>query len=436
MKLSTLCVLAAMASLGFTQNAPPAAKSAQGGTAPAARSQNGNPPANNLGQRTAADPGQGGSQDPQGTPPIDPRAVKAYEDLVKSIRKAEENGIEVRIKDIARFRGVRSNQLLGYGLVVGLDGSGDTKNTPFTQTLLANAMKFAGTVVDPNLLKVKNVAVVAVTAELPAFSMPGNNIDVTVQSIGDAKSLQGGTLLQTPLYAATKEIVYAVAQGPISIGGFNVGTGGNTVQKNHTLVGRVPSGGIIENMVATKTVFDGKMFLELDEANFTTAQRVVAMLQKSKPELKATALTPGTIQLDLPNTASPVQAMSEIELLKVYADIPAVVVINERTGTIVAGGNVRLGPAMIAKGSLNVTISTQLEVSQPLPFSKGETTVVPQTQVAGGEDSAQVILSPPVTTVADLAQLFQTLRLSATDIIAILQGLQEQGALKARIKIQ
>lgn len=364
------------------------------------------------------------------------RDAQEYLNLLNRIKQSEEKGVEVRIKDIARFRGVRGNQLLGYGLVVGLDGSGDTKNTPFTQTLLANAMKFAGTVVDPAQLKVKNVAVVAITAELPPFAMPGNTLDITVQSIGDAKSLQGGTLLQAPLYAATRDTVYAVAQGPISIGGFNVGTGGNTVQKNHTTVGRIPSGGIVENMVQTKTVFEGKMYLELDDADLTTAQRIAEKLQKARPQYQASAVTPGTIELKLPEGASSIQAMSDIELLTVFADIPAVVVINERTGTIVAGGNIRIGPTMIAKGSLNVTITTQLEVSQPAPFSKGQTTVVPQTQVNAGEDQAQVVVTPPITTVADLARLFQTLRVSPTDIIAILQGLQQQGALKARIKIQ
>jgi len=358
-------------------------------------------------------------------------------DKYRKMREAEQAGIDVRLKDIARFRGVRGNQLLGYGLVVGLEGTGDTRNTPFTQTLLANAMKFVGTVVDPNLLKVKNVAVVAITAELPPFAMPGNTIDVTVQSIGDAKSLQGGTLLQTPLYAAARDTVYAAAQGAVSIGGFNVGSGGNSVQKNHSTVGRIPNGAIVEAMVPTRTVFEGKMYLELEDADMTTAKRIVAAIAASNPDYEAVALTPGTIELSLPQGRSPVEAMSEIELLRVLADIPAIVVINERTGTIVAGGNVRLGPAMIAKGSLNVRIETDYFVSQPAPFSaKGETVVVPQTRVDAEEATAQVAVAAPTATVADLAKLFQALKLSPTDIIAILQALRDQGSLKARIKIQ
>jgi flagellar P-ring protein precursor FlgI len=364
-------------------------------------------------------------------------AKKAQEEQLQRILDGERNGIEVRIKDIARFRGIRSNQLLGYGLVVGLEGTGDTRNTPFTQTLLANAMKFAGTVVDPVFLKVKNVAVVAVTADLPPFSMPGNTIDVTVQSIGDAKSLQGGTLLQAPLFAATHDIVYAVAQGPISIGGFNVGVSGNSVQKNHSNVGRIPGGAIVENSVPTKVVFDGKLYLELDSADLTTAQRMAAKLNDTLPDYSASALTAGTIELTLPSGKTPTLAMSEIEAIKVFADVPAVVVINERTGTIVVGGNVRVGPAMIAKGSLSVRIETYYEVSQPAPFSRrGDTVVVPQTRVDAQESNAQVALIAPTTTVADLARLFQTLKVSPTDIIAILQALQEQGALKARIKVQ
>lgn len=356
---------------------------------------------------------------------------------LKRLAQIESQGVEVRIKDIARFRGIRNNQLLGYGLVVGLEGTGDTKNTPFTQTLLANAMKDLGTIVDINQLKVKNVAVVAITAELPPFSSPGNQIDVTVQSIGDAKSLQGGTLLQAPLYAAaSKEVVYAVAQGPISIGGFNAGSGGASVQKNHLNVGRIPSGAIVETGVPTKTVFDGKMFLELDEADLTTAQRIADKLGEKLPQFTPRALSAGTLELTLPEGTSPVQAMSEIELAKIHADIPAVVVINERTGTIVVGGNVKIGPAMVAKGNLNVTIEKFNDVAMPAPFTNSGPIKVENTTVDAKEETAQVALIPGSATVADLARIFHKLRLSPTDIIAILQALQEQGALKARIKLQ
>ncbi len=379
-------------------------------------------------------------------PPVDPKvekqrledAIREAKMLRQSIKKVEQDGVEVRIKDVARFRGVRGNQLLGYGLVVGLEGTGDTRSTPFTQTLLANALRDFGTVVDPTAMKVKNVAVVAITAELPAFASPGNRIDITVQSIGDAKSLQGGTLLQAPLYGASnREKAYAVAQGYISIGGFSAGGGGNSVQKNHQTVGRVPAGGIVEASVPTKLVFDGKMYLELDEADFTTAQRLSEKLALKFPDFMPHALHAGTIELSLPEGKDPVAAMSMIESATVFADIPAVIVINERTGTIVIGGNVKVGPAAVAKGSLNISVDTQQMVNQPdTPFTLGTTAVTTNTTVQANEEPAKVAMIGPVATVDDLARIFQALRVSPTDIIAILQALRDQGALKARIKIQ
>ncbi len=368
---------------------------------------------------------------------LDAARARAAADKAQRIREGELRGVEVRIKDIARFRGIRSNQLQGYGLVVGLDGSGDTRNTPFTATLLANAMKSAGTIVDPALLKGKNVAVVSITAELPPFASPGNRISVTVQSIGDAKSLQGGSLLQAPLYAAnSRETVYAVAQGSISIGGFNVSAGGNSVQKNHVTVGRIPEGAIVETGAPTKLVFDGKLYLELDDADLTTAQRMSDTLNTHFPELMAIPLNGGTVEMRLPAGKHPIAAMSEIEAVRVFADVAAMVVINERTGTIVVGSNVRIGPAVVAKGSLNVRIESELLVSQPGPLSGGTTAVVPQTRVEAGEDRAQIALIVPTATVGDVAKIFQALKVSPTDIIAILQALQDQGALKARIKVQ
>jgi flagellar P-ring protein precursor FlgI len=377
----------------------------------------------------------------QGSTLSDAKLEQAQRDAalkkVESIKKIGDTGIEVRIKDIARFRGIRSNQLLGYGLIVGLEGSGDSKSTPFTQTLLANAMKSAGTIVDPAQLKVKNVAVVAITAELPPFAAPGNNIDVTVQSIGDAKSLQGGTLLQSPLYAASsKETVFAVAQGPISIGGFAAGSGGASVQKNQLNVGRIPDGAIVENSTPTKFVFDNKMFLELDDADLTTAQRLATKLNEAFPNYQALPINGGTIQVTIPIGTPPISAMSLIEMTKVFADIPALVIINERTGTIVVGGNVRIGPALVAKGSLNVRIDKDLVISQPNAFAAGQTVAANQTTVKAEEDQVSVALLSEVATVADLARIFQSLKVSPTDIIAILQALRDQGALKARIKIQ
>lgn len=351
--------------------------------------------------------------------------------------RAERDGVEVRIKDIARFRGVRANQVQGIGLVIGLEGTGDTRRMPTTQNLLANLLKDSGTFIDGTAIEARNVALVMVTAELPPFASPGNRVDVTVQSIGDAKSLQGGFLVQTPLYpGANRERAILVAQGPVSIGGFNASSGGASVQKNHVNVGRVPDGGIVETSVETQVAFGGRMYLELDEADLTTAQRVAERLVAKLPETLAVAEDGGTVCLRVPEGIAPVQLMSQIESLTVFADIPALVVVNERTGTIVMGGNVKLGPAVVAHGSLQVVIDQEVIVSQPAPFSKGETVVTQQPTVSATEDTAQVGLLSPNTSINDLARIFQTLKLSPRDIIAILQALREQGALKARIKVQ
>lgn len=382
---------------------------------------------------------------PPSPPKLDPKADLAKWQREKTTSpgfaaaaKTESTGIEVRIKDIARFRGVRGNQLVGYGLVIGLEGTGDTKKTPFTATLLANALKDFGTVVDPLQLNPKNIAAVAITAELPPFASPGNPLDVTVQSIGDAKSLQGGYLLQAPLYGPIDKIkAIAVAQGALSIGGFNFGSNGSSVQKNFTTVGRIPAGAFVEASVPTQVLFDGHLFLELDEADLTTSKRIAEGLGKTFPELLPRAIDGGTIELTLPKGASPVETMSKVELSTVFADIEALVVVNERTGTIAIGGNVRLGPAVIAHGDLQISIQQDLIISQPQPFSKtGETVVAPESTVAAQEARAQVALIPPNTSVNDLAKIFQALKVSPRDIISILQALKEQGSLKARIKVQ
>lgn len=381
-------------------------------------------------------PPQGQVTDPQAEVKRQEALNKAEEGRRKAIQDAELNGTEVRIKDIARFRGVRANQLQGIGLIVGLGGTGDTKNTPFTASLLANAMKDK-TIVDPKLLKAKNVAVVFVTAELPAFASPGNRIDITVTSSGDATSLQGGYLLRTPLYGpGSTETAYAVAMGPVSIGGFNASGGGASVQKNHTNVGRLPEMGIVEQAVDTEVVFDGHMYIELNDADLTTAQRMAEKLNQTNASFNAVAIDGGTVQVSMPEGKSPVQAMSMIESLRFMSDTEGTVVISENTGTIVAGGNVRLSPAMVAKGSLTVRIEQELQVSQPNPFSFGTTVVNQQTTVRAEEEPAHVTMMGPTATVADLARIFQALHVSATDMISILQALRTQGALKARIKIQ
>lgn len=361
------------------------------------------------------------------------RLAKEADKKRRDLLSAERQGIEVRIKEIARFRGVRRNQLIGVGLVVGLSGTGDTKNTPYSQTLLRNAMKFEGFDASADALKSKNVAVVFVTADLPAYASPGNDLEVSVQSLGDCKSLQGGELLQTPLYAGSnREKAYVVAQGPISIGGFQVAAGGNLAQKNHPTAGKAP--GIVEAKVPTKTVFDGKMYLELDDADATTAKRIAGVLADKFPDYLPTAIDSGSVEITLPEGRSPMVAMSEIEQTMVFSDNEGSIVIDERTGTIVVGANVRLGPAVIAKGGLSVQIMQTPLVSQPSPFSSGGTVTATQTNVDVTEREAQVTLVGPNATLGDLAAIFQVLKVSPSDIIAIVEALHDQGALKAKIK--
>ena len=361
-----------------------------------------------------------------------------HEAELKLIQDAEKNGIAVRMKDIGRFRGVRTNMLQGYGIVVGLAGSGDTQQTPFTATLIENALKRWGTSVDATKFKPKNVAAVSVTAELPPFAAPGNSIDVTVSSIGDAKSLEGGTLLMAPLYGPSDfETVIAVGQGSISIGGFNASSGGTDVRKNHPNVGRIPGGATVEHSVDTQTIFEGnKLYFELYDADLTTAQRVADALGKDMPGFTVTPIDGGTIQIQIPDPNRALLAMSQIEQQTVHADVQAVVVVNERTGTVVIGGNVRLGPAVIAHGSLQVRIDQIPIIVPSVPFNPNPPLVTSQNVIDAGEDKTQIGVIPPNATINDLAKILQTLQVTARDIIAILQALAQQGALKARIKIQ
>lgn len=355
-----------------------------------------------------------------------------------SIDQAEKAGIEVRIKDIARFRGHRVNMLQGYGIVVGLDGTGDSQQTPFTATLLANALEQWGTIIDETKFKPKNVMAVSIIAELPAFSAPGNMIDITVSSIGDGKSLQGGTLLLAPLYGPTdNKSVIAVAQGSISIGGFNASSGGTSARKNHSNVGRIPSGAIVEQGVSTQLIFDGnKIFLELYMPDITTSNRVATALADKFPEFFVTPVDGGSIQITIPDGFNAMLAMSQIEQATVFADVPAVIIVNERTGTIVIGGNVKIGPAVIAHGSLQVRIDAIPFVVPAVPLNPNPALIGEENIVTAQEDPTQISVIPPSTTISDLARILQTLEVSARDIIAILQALSQSGALKARIKIQ
>jgi flagellar P-ring protein precursor FlgI len=344
----------------------------------------------------------------------------------------------VRLKDIAQVRGVRSNQLIGYGIVVGLEGTGDSNGAMFTVQSIANMLERFGITVLPGAIKVKNVAAVMVTAELPPFARAGNTIDVVVSSIGDARSLQGGTLLQTPLRGADGN-VYAVAQGPISIGGFNFGGGGARVQRNHTTVGRIPNGALIEREVpASFLQGDNGLTIQLNQPDFTTAARVVSSIRSAFPNLTVQALDPSTIRvlLDPQSAVDPVMLIASLETLSVLPDIKARVVVNERTGTVVVNGDVRVAPVAIAHGGITVRVQTTFEVSQPPPLSNGQTQVVPQTQVNASEEPARMVYLREGASVESLVKALNALGVTPRDLIAILQSLKAAGALHAEIEVQ
>ncbi len=347
--------------------------------------------------------------------------------------------MSVRVKDITRVRGVRYNQITNLGVVVGLEGTGDTRNSPWAQQAIANLVKDYGISLEARQMNLKNVALVMVTAELPPFARPGNRIDVTVSSVGDAKSLQGGYLLPTPLYGpADKARAYAVAMGPVSIGGFNASQGGTSSQKNHVNVGIVTNGALVENSVPTEFNWNGSFYLELLEPDFTTASRIAEAIMSEHPAWTAVAKDAGGVEIRAndPNTADAVAALSAIENVSVVPDTPAVIVINERTGTIVVGGNVKIGPAMIAHGGLTVKINEYNEIVQPPPLSGGQTGLQQNTEVKAKEETVRIGVIKSNATIDDLAKVFRALRISPRDMIAIIQGLKAQGAIKATIKTQ
>ncbi|MEN6412102.1 MAG: flagellar basal body P-ring protein FlgI [Veillonellales bacterium] len=343
-----------------------------------------------------------------------------------------------RIKDIAKVQGVRSNQLVGYGLVVGLAGTGDgTKSVETIQTI-ANMLKNFGvsvSAVKMQQLQAKNVASVMVTAMLPPFVKPGDTIDITVSSMGDAKSLQGGTLLQTPLKAANG-LVYAVAQGAVSTGGFVAGSGGSSQQKNFPTVGTTPNGAIVERDVPSQLNSGGSINLALNQPDFTTASRICEVLNSQFGGV-ATARDPGTVNVVIPPDYSGdiVGFVAALEELPVTPDSIARVVINERTGTVVMGSNVTIDEVAVAQGGLSIKIGKTIEVSQPAPFSNGSTVVTGQTTVDVQEDKAHVVLLPATANVGDVVNALNAIGATPRDIISILQAIKAAGALHADLQI-
>ena len=343
-----------------------------------------------------------------------------------------------RVKDLVVVKGVRSNPLIGYGLVVGLSGTGDTRRTIFTQQSLSNLLRRLGVNVDPARLDIRNTAAVMVTAEIPPFAGSGEDIDVVVSAVGDARSLTSGTLLMTPLEGADGEI-YAVAQGQLVVGGYEVDAPFARVRKNFPTVARIPDGATIERTIPSQYVDeDQKILLTLNDADFTTADRIVTAVNETFGDGTASASSPGQVEVVVPEAdrSAPVAFLARLERLDVIADARARVVFNERSGTVVVGGNVTLGPAAIAHGNLNVAVLTQFGVSQPAPFARrGRTVVVPNTSITVEEDESQLRAVGETTTVEDLVRALNALGASSRDLMAILEALKAAGSLRADLEV-
>jgi len=343
----------------------------------------------------------------------------------------------VRLKDLMEVEGVRGNFLVGYGVVVGLRGTGDGDQTKFTVQSVVNMLEKFGIRVPKDQVKLKNAAAVMVTAYLPPDVKPGQRIDVQVSAIGDAKSLQGGTLLMTPLIGPDGK-VYAVAQGPVSIGGFAAGGAGAQVAVNHPTVGRVPNGAIVEREVPAGDLNSlDRITLSLRTEDFTTAQRVAEALNQYLRGEYAKAVSMKTIELEVPKNyrGRVVALLAEIGNLEVRPDIPARVVIDERTGTVVIGENVRISRVAVAHGNLSVEVRETPQVVQPFPFGLGETVIVPRTEVIAKEEKARIVVLEEGATLGELVRALNAVGATARELIAVLQAIKQAGALHAELVI-
>jgi flagellar P-ring protein precursor FlgI len=344
-----------------------------------------------------------------------------------------------RIKDIANFSGIRENELIGYGIVVGLSGTGD-RDALHTLQPFANMLTRMGVSVNPADLrgKTKNIAAVVVTARFPTMVRPGSRIDVQVSSIGDARTLQGGTLLMTPLMGPDGN-VYAVAQGPVSIGGFLAGGEGARIIRNHPTVGTIPNGAIVEREVPVQLNRKDRLDILLTSPDITTAKRVANSINERLNGMFAKPEGPSVVSIAVPDAFRNrvVELMSNIELIEVEVDTPARVVINERTGTVVIGDNVRISPIAVAHGALTITIKTEYEVFQPLPFAPppGEVVIVPRIEILAEEQEAPLMEVSGVT-IGELVRALNALGVTPKDLVAILQAIKTAGALRAELVIK
>lgn len=346
----------------------------------------------------------------------------------------------LRIKEVAAVQGVRSNQLTGYGLVVGLDGTGDqTTQMPYTTQAMSNYLQQMGISLPPgtaNQLQLKNVAAVIVTAQLPAFAQPGQMIDVSVSSMGNAKSLKGGTLIVTPLRGADGEI-YALAQGNLVVGGAGASAGGSKVQINHLSAGRIPQGAQVERSVPTPLNEGDTINLGLNASDFQTARRVAQAINAKLGNGLATALDGRTVQVRAPlDPGARVGFIADLEELPLESSTPsAKVVINARTGSVVLNQAVTLGPCAIAHGNLSITISSTPVISQPAPLSQGQTVVAQQSDIRINQEPGNIIQMPPSPQLADVVKALNTLGATPQDLLAILQAIKAAGALNAELEV-
>ncbi|MEJ2656882.1 MAG: flagellar basal body P-ring protein FlgI [Desulfobacterales bacterium] len=366
------------------------------------------------------------------------------------------SGYSARLKDISTIKGIRQNQLLGYGLVVGLNGSGDKSGTSFTIQALANMLEHIGVHVNPDDVKVKNVAAVMVSAKLPPFARIGKKIDVILSSIGDAKSLQGGTLLLTPLKGVDGK-VYALAQGPVSIGGYSAGgAAGGGVTKNHPTVGRISGGASIEKEISLSIMNKKEFTIILNDPDFNTAARAASAINTRIGENLARPIDPGTLKFDVPEKyeGSVVKLIARIGEVEIEPDSVAKVIVNEKTGTVVVGENVRIQKVAVAHGNLSIHIKEKKEVSQPLPFSPsgggavpqqmkggtivapgGSTVVTPESDVSVAEEDTRLLLIPKGRTIGELVNALNAIGVTPRDLITILQAIKAAGALEGELEI-
>ena len=343
-----------------------------------------------------------------------------------------------RIKEVAAVQGVRSNQLVGYGLVVGLDGTGDqTTQTPFTTQSIAAMLQQMGVTVPPGTnMQLRNVAAVMVTATLPAFAQPAQTIDVTVSSLGNAKSLRGGMLIGTPLKGADGAI-YALAQGSLIVGGAGASAGGSKVQINHLAAGRVPQGATVERAVPTALHQGEFVQLDLNAADFATAREVARAIDRAKGAGTAQALDGRVVRVRMPvDPNGRVAFLADIENLELALGKPAAkVVLNARTGSVVMNEAVTLGACAVAHGSLSVTISSTPVVSQPEPFGRGDTVVAEKADISISQQPGSLVHMPAGTKLADVVKALNALGATPQDLLAILQAMKSAGALQAELEV-